>query len=250
MSTYTSDCIIESLESLQDENQRHQLMRFFRTGKGDYGEGDEFLGLKVPQTRSIVKTVRLKVSLDEIRKLLYSRWHEARLCGFLLIVEEMKATLTAHGRKDPVNQMRRDEIAAFYLRHCEQANNWDLVDLSCPYIIGAWLLESPSDRRHILDSLASADNLWRQRIAIVSTLQLIRAGQLYDTIRIAEKLLSHRHDLIHKATGWMLREVGKRDCDLLREFLENHWKVMPRTALRYAIEKLSPDERMFWLHRR
>lgn len=242
--------ITAELEAQRDERQRAVLMRFFRTGKGEYGEGDEFLGLKVPQTRAIVRECRGEVSLDEIGKLLGSRWHEVRLCGFLLLVEAMKATLTVRGRRDPSASGRRDAIAMFYLRHARSANNWDLVDLSCPAVIGGWLLVSEPDRRRILDRLACSDNLWEQRMAIVATLELIRAGQFDDTLRIARRLLAHPHDLIHKAVGWMLREVGKRDREALLGFLEDNWRLMPRTMLRYAIERLPEPERLAWLRRR
>lgn len=229
--------IIKLLEEQRNEEQRKVLMRFFKTGKGQYGEGDEFLGLTVPQTRLIVKATKHSLSLDEIEKLLYSRWHEARLCGLLLLVEEMKKA-----KKNPV---RREEIAEFYLRHARQANNWDLVDLSCQYILGPYLL--PTENYDILYRLADSDNLWEQRIAIISTLYLIRAGIFTPTLTIAEKLLSHKHDLIHKATGWALREVGKRDADTLRNFLANHYSHLPHTTLRYAIERLEAAERQYWL---
>ena len=253
---------IESLMlEMKNEKQRQVLCRFFKTGKGEYGEGDMFIGIKVPQTRAIVKEARLDVELSEISKLFHSPWHEIRLCGFLLLVEEMKAALPRLKRKkekqtadaDIIKARRRKEIAAFYLGNARQANNWDLVDLSAPYIIGNWLLHpDESDKmadRHILDRLAESSNLWEQRIAIVSTLMLIRNHQFDDTMRIAEKLLPHRHDLIHKAVGWMLREAGKRDINTLRQFLQLHYSTMPRTALRYAIEKMSLEERKKWMKR-
>lgn len=246
----TAQDIIQTLEEQRDEAQRRVLMRFFRTGPGQYGEGDEFLGLKVPQTRAIVRMARLQVSLPEIEKLLESQWHEARLCGFLLLVEEMKAAMPRRRDTADTGRKRRDTIATFYLSHAHRANNWDLVDLSCPAIIGSWLLAAPRKCRAVLDQLAASDNLWEQRIAIVSNLTLIRAGQFDDTLRIARRLLGHPHDLIHKATGWMLREIGKRNSAVLRDFLAENWNRMPRTALRYAIERLPEDERFYWLHRR
>ena len=245
---------------MHNEKQRQILARFFKTGKGEYGEGDMFIGMKVPQTRAIVKEARCDVPLEEIEKLLCSEWHEVRLCALLLLVEEMKAALPKRTSKkdmgDTAEQAvrqaeRRDTIARFYLRHARQANNWDLVDLSCGYIIGEWLLHPSADGslpdRHILDSLAASDNLWEQRIAIVSTSMLIRNRQYADTLRIAATLLHHPHDLIHKATGWMLREVGKRDIETLRSFLSEHHSAMPRTALRYAIERMDRDERKYWM---
>lgn len=245
----TAKDIIETMCSMENEGQRQILQRFFKTGKGQYGEGDRFLGLKVPQTRMVVKEARLQVPLGEIEALLYSEWHEVRLCGFLLLVEEMKAALPK--RKGIGLPDRRKEIADFYLLHARQANNWDLVDLSCSYILGTFLLHplpdgSMPDRR-ILDTLSSSRNLWEQRISIVSTAALIKERQYDDTLRIARKLLHHPHDLIHKAVGWMLREVGKKDIEVLRHFLSAHHTSMPRTALRYAIEKMEPEERKRWM---
>ncbi len=241
---------------MRDQRQAAHLMRFFKTGKGDYGEGDLFLGLRCPQTRMVVKEARLDVSFDEIEKLLYSIWHEVRLAGFLLLVEEMKAVLPR--KKDSsasakTKAGRRDEIAAFYLRHASQANNWDLVDMTCPKILGEWLLYPSADGsmpdRSVLDTLVSDSCLWKQRIGIVTTWRLIKVGQPDDTLRLAAKLLTHRHDLIHKAVGWMLREVGKKDPDILTDFLERYYSAMPRTALRYAIEKMDERTRLDWLRR-
>lgn len=248
----TADEIIRTLESMRNERQAAHLMRFFKTGKGDYGEGDCFLGLKCPQTRTVVKEVRLDVPLSEIESLLYSPWHEVRLAGFLLLVEEMKAALPRRKEPTVTKAERRKEIATFYLDHAEQANNWDLVDLTCPKILGEWLLY-PSDNgsmpdRAILDTLIADRCLWKQRIGIVTTWRLIKERQFDDTLRLAVKLLPHRHDLIHKAVGWMLREVGKKDIDALTDFLEMHYGDMPRTALRYAIEKMDERTRLYWLH--
>lgn len=249
----TASEILEVLSSMACDEQRRVLMRFFKTGPGEYGEGDEFFGIKVPQTRAVVKEARGTVPFAEIERLLYSRWHEARLCGFLLLVEEMKAATPRRRDPDSHGAERRQEIAAFYLRHARQANNWDLVDLSCSYIIGVWLLhQAPGGNmpdRGLLDRLAESSDLWEQRIAIVSTAALIRAGEYADTLRIATRLLGHDHDLIHKAVGWMLREVGKRDADLLRTYLDANLRRMHRTTLRYAIERLPAPERQAWLRR-
>lgn len=247
----SAEDIITTIESMRDERQAANLMRFFKTGKGEYGEGDRFFGLKVPQTRAVVKEARRDVALPEIEKLLYSQWHEVRLAGFLLLVEEMKAALPSKRKDSDARARRRDEIAEFYLRHARQANNWDLVDLSCPKILGEWLIHRSANGsmpdRAILDRLVGSDNLWEQRIGIVTTWRLIREGQTGDTLRLAPKLLSHSHDLIHKATGWMLREVGKKDMEALDDFLERYCTTMPRTALRYAIEKKDEAERQYWL---
>lgn len=248
--TYAND-IIDTLLSMADEAQRAVLMRFFKTGKGQYGEGDMFIGLKVPQTRRVVKEARLDVPFDQIALLLDSQWHEARLAGLLLLVEEMKAATPRKREPATARAGRRLEIKDYFLRHARRANNWDLVDLSCEYIIGTWLLYPLPDgsmpSSEILDRLAASDNLWEQRIAMVSTLALIRANRYDETVRIATRLLSHPHDLIHKAVGWMLREVGKKDIGVLRSFLEIHHSTMPRTALRYAIEKMDATERAGWM---
>lgn len=237
----------------RDETQRAVLMRFFKTGKGQYGEGDQFLGLKVPTTRAVVKSVYKSVDLQEIPALLHSPWHEVRLCGFLLLVEMMKENLPK--RRDSAatledKRLRRCEIADLYLANARQANNWDLVDLSCPYILGPYLRQNESGGYDLLLQLAYSENLWEQRIAIVTTLDFIRNGILEPTIRLSERLLSHPHDLIHKATGWALRELGKRDETLLTSFLETHYRQIPRTTLRYAIERLPAPVRQFWLTRK
>lgn len=236
----------------RDDKQRDHLMRFFKTGKGEYGEGDRFLGLKVPQTRAIVKEARLQVELEEIEHLLYSEWHEVRLCALLLLVEEMKANIPK--KKDSEQTLKgkaekRELLARFYLRHARQANNWDLVDLSCEYVLGVWLRLSGNGDYDALYRLAESDNLWEQRIAIVSTLEFIRNGIFHPTIRISEMLIRHPHDLIHKAIGWMLREIGKRDQNTLLNYLEKNFYRLPRTSLRYAIERLPENERQYWLKR-
>lgn len=250
-SPVTAAEIAECLESQQNEQQRAILSRFFKTGKGQYGEGDRFLGLKVPQTRAVVREARLRVTLPEIAKLLQSEWHEVRLAGFLLLADEMKAAMPRRGKDTAENALRRRVIVDLYLRNAHRASNWDLVDLSTPYILGSYLLAPLPDgtlpSTDILDRLSADTNLWRQRIAIVSTAALIRAGRYDETLRIASRLLTHPHDLIHKATGWMLREVGKRDIDTLRRFLDTRHAAMSRTTLRYAIERLSPAERHHYL---
>lgn len=248
--TIKASDIEASVIAQRDDAQRAHLMRFFKTGAGQYGEGDEFLGLKVPQTRAIVRQARLQVPLDEIVHLLDSRWHEIRLCGFLLLVEEMKVALPGRRGDTPEKAFRRKQIAEFYLHHATRANNWDLVDLSCEYILGPYIRLSEKPDFDILYNLARSKNLWEQRIAVVTTLDFIRNGIFAPSLRLAEMMLSHPHDLIHKATGWILRELGKKDSDLLCDFLEQHWSRMPRTALRYAIERFPEQERRYWLKRK
>ena len=246
----TAKEIISYMESLHNEKQRQVLMRFFKTGPGEYGAGDEFLGLKVPQTREIVKLAAPDTPLDEVPELLMSRWHEVRLCGLLLLVDKFSRLSKKRLENDAQAIGQRDEIVKMYLQYAERANNWDLVDLSAPKILGYWLL-LPShlgDKRSIMDELASSQCLWKQRMSMVCTWKTTQAGDPSWCLRYAEMHLHHPHDLMHKAVGWMLREMGKRcSMDLLRQFLERHAQEMPRTALRYAIEQMSPDERRHWM---
>ena len=254
--------IIEYMESLRNEEQRRVLMGFFKTGVGEYGYGDEFLGLKVPQTREVVKAAK-ELALDEVPVLLMSKWHEVRLCGFLILVakfEKLSLLPTSPSkersmkltRNDAEAITKRDEILAMYLKYAEQANNWDLVDLSAPKILGAWLM-IPSEgeggeKRQVVDELAASPCLWKQRMSMVCTWKTSQMGDPSWCLRYAEKHLHHPHDLMHKAVGWMLREMGKRcSMDLLRDFLRQHAHEMPRTMLRYAIEKMSDNERERWL---
>lgn len=242
------------MESLRNEEQRRVLMGFFKTGPGEYGEGDEFLGLKVPQTREVVRAAK-DLPLSEVPVLLMSRWHEVRLCGLLIMVNIFEKQATKRLTHDAKAITKRDEILTIYLKYAEQANNWDLVDLSAPKILGHWLLlpthlgDGTEDyKRQVLDELAQSSNLWRQRMSIVCTWKTSQMGDASWCLRYAEIHLHHPHDLMHKAVGWMLREMGKRvSMELLREFLRQHAHEMPRTALRYAIEKMTDAERKQWM---
>ncbi|HPH52706.1 MAG TPA: DNA alkylation repair protein [Bacteroidales bacterium] len=225
--------IINEIKSYIDPEKARILPRFFKTGKGEYGEGDRFMGVTVPNIRKVAKSNK-DVSLDLVAKLLQSEWHEVRMCAVLLLVEKFK--------------QQEEAVLEVYLRNTARINNWDLVDLSAPQIVGGYLLDK-SDRS-LLYRLAKSESLWERRIAIVSTLHFIRNGQFEDTIAISEMLLEDSHDLIRKATGWMLREMGKRDLSLLRLFLTKHSGTMSCTTLRYAIEKMDPEERKFWLNKR
>ena len=244
--------MIRYMESLRNDEQRQVLMGFFKTGPGEYGEGDEFLGLKVPQTREVVKAAK-DTPLSMIPELLMSRGHEVRLCGLLIMVSQFERQTTKRLLNDAEAIRKRDEIVEIYLKYAEQANNWDLVDLSAPKILGHWLL-LPSHlgdsnyKRQLLDSLAASDNLWRQRMSMVCTWKTSQQGDPSWCLRYAEIHLHHPHDLMHKAVGWMLREMGKRcSMDLLRDFLRQYAHDMPRTTLRYAIEKMSEPERKAWM---
>ncbi len=257
----TASEIITYMESIQDEKQRQNLMRFFKTGRGEYGEGDKFLGLKVPQTREVVRH-STDLPFEEIPQLLQSQWHEVRLCGFLLLVKHFEDAAKNRLKNTPEAVRHRDRVVETYLQFATYANNWDLVDLSAPKILGHWLLlptclgSSPDEEAKIneaykldvLDRLADNPNLWLQRISMVCTWKTSQMGDPSFCLRYAERHLHHPHDLMHKAVGWMLREMGKRvSMDLLRDFLEQHAHEMPRTALRYAIEKMDDNERSYWM---
>lgn len=229
-----SDTIRCEMEALNNAAQATHLSRFFKTAPGQYGEGDRFLGIRVPMTRSIVKKYCCDLTLEDAKALVQSPWHEIRLAGFLSMIEIYRR------RENP------ERVIEVYIDSLYNANNWDLVDLSAPYLLGDYLIRH-SEKRNILYSLAVHDNLWHQRTGIVATLGLIRNGETADTLRIAEMMLSHPHDLIHKATGWMLREAGKKNEAHLTGFLDLHVHEMPRTMLRYAIERLPSDMRKHYL---
>ncbi len=224
------------LKSLQNKKQAEILQRFFKTGKGEYGEGDIFFGIKVPVQRSVAKKYDLK--LNEIQELLNSKIHEERLVSLLVLINKYNKTKDMKTKK---------EIFYFYLNNTTKINNWDLVDLSSPNIVGDFLLKNYS-KKEILYKLAKSKNLWEKRISIVSTYAFIRENKFEDTLAISQNLLGDSHDLIHKAVGWMLREIGKRDEKVLENFLKKHYKNMPRTMLRYSIEKFPEEKRKRYLH--
>lgn len=224
----------KELETLADAKRAAVLQRFFKTGKGQYGEGDLFVGIKVPVLRKLAKR-HIDLPLDEVAKLLQSKIHEHRLTALLIWVL----------RYQKADQRERETIYQLYLKHRGFVNNWDLVDLSAPNIVGSFLLDND---RAILYKLAQSQSLWDRRIAILATFEFIKHGQADDTFTIAEILLNDDHDLIHKAVGWMLREVGKRIGQATEEsFLTKHHRQMPRTMLRYAIERFTPGLRKKYL---
>ena len=227
--------ITNELQALSDAEKREIFPKFFKAGKGEYGEGDHFLGVTVPNIRAIAK-LHKDISIEEIRELIQSEWHEVRLCALIIMVEKSK-------KKD---EALRKELFNLYLSQTERINNWDLVDLSCHFIIGEYLLDKSRD---ILYQLAQSPLLWDNRIAIVSTYAFIRKGQLEDTYALSDLMMQHPHDLMHKAIGWMLREAGKRDSERLYDYVMSHRADMPRTMLRYAIEKFSPKERAILMKR-
>ena len=224
--------VVAALRRAADPDRARFLPTFFKTGPGQYGEGDRFLGLTMPEVRRFAAEYR-DLSLEGLEELLESPWHEVRTLALAILVGRYRRVAA-----------ERDAIFDLYLRRTDRINNWDLVDISAPDIVGRHLL---TRGRGVLRRLARSTSLWERRIAIVATYGFIREGQFDDTLTIATRLLADRQDLIHKAVGWMLREVGKRDERVLRRFLDRHAPVMPRTALRYAIERLPPADRKAYL---
>ncbi len=225
--------IIDHLLGLADPDRAEHSLRYFKTAKGEYGYGDRFLGIRVPAVRQAVRRFR-DTSLGDAERLLRSEYHEIRLFALLLMVHRFSRAL----------EDERGNIYRLYLRNTKYINNWDLVDSSAHHIVGAWL----EDRdRSVLDDLAGSKSIWERRIAIIATFHFIRKNQFDDTLRISELLISDKEDLIHKAVGWMLREVGKRDLSVEKAFLKVHYRNMPRTMLRYAIERFKEGERRRYL---
>ena len=223
-----------------DPSQVEGLSRFFKTGKGQYGEGDRFLGIKVPVTREVAKQYWQTTSFDDLEACIRSEYHELRLAALLALVQLFK-----HAKKDVGLQK---QCIDFYLSHTEFINNWDLVDLSCYELLGVWLLNK--ERALLYDLARDGKTIWEQRIGMVSTMQFLRHGELDDTYAIAEIFLEKPkplHDLLQKAVGWLLREAGKRDEQRLKDWLSDRYRTMPRTMLRYAIEKFTEEERLTYL---
>lgn len=230
----SANTISKELRALASPETAANLQRFFKTGPGQYGEGDAFLGIKVPPMRALAKQHR-DTGLKTVATLLDSRYHEERFFALLLLMQFYQ------------HSTDKDQAAAYdlYLAHTHRINNWDLVDVSAPHIVGRHLQERP---RKLLHQLARSSSLWEKRIAIISTLHFIRMNDFDDTLHIAEALLQDEHDLMHKAVGWMLREVGKRDLAAEENFLKQHYRDMPRTMLRYAIERFPEPKRKNYLY--
>lgn len=224
---------VQELLNLKDEEQAKHLMQFFKTGKGQYGEGDKFLGIRVPVTRSIVKKYCDKTTTVQLQEMLNSPYHEIRLCALLIMVSKYEKNCD-------------ENIVNLYIKNVNNINNWDLVDLSAHKIVGKHYLKTHD--RAIIENLAKSGHLWSERIAVVSQWSVVKNGEFDLLLELCEKFLTHEHDLMHKATGWMLREAGKKDEKVLLGFLDKHAKVMPRTMLRYSIEKLTPQQRKFYMN--
>ena len=223
----------KALRKLASDERAKVSQRFFKTGKGEYGEGDIFIGITVPDTRLVARRF-YDLPLVEVQKLLQSAIHEERLCALLMLVD-------MHQKGDKKN---RNDIYSFYLKNLSHVNNWDLVDLSADKIVGAYLNDKP---KNILYRLARSKNVWQRRIAIVATFYFIKNNTFSETLKISKMFLDDPHDLIHKASGWMLREVGKRSLLTEEKFLKKYYKIMPRTMLRYAIERFPEGKRKYYL---
>lgn len=232
----STQSVIAALQAAGSPTKAEHLAYFFKTGKDQYGEGDRFLGVTVPEQRAIAKQYT-HLDFNSLEELISSPWHEIRLTSLLILLEIFRKSLQ--------NQHLRQACINFYLNHTTYINNWDLVDLSCYKLLGVWL---ENKDRSILYHLADSSNLWEQRISIVSCIHFVRHNDFSDCLTIADKLLHHPHDLIHKAVGWLLREVGKKDKQTLINFLHTRYKEMPRTMLRYAIEHFTNEERKAYLH--
>lgn len=231
----SAQTILEELQAIGNPAKATHLARFFKTGKGQYGEGDLFLGITVPEQRAIAKR-NSQLDLPGIQQLVTSPWHEARLTGLLILLERFN--------RNKCNADAQQACIDFYLANTQNINNWDLVDLSCYKLLGVWLEDKD---RSLLYRLAASTNLWEQRIAIVTCMHFVRRNDFTDCLAIATQLLHHPHDLIHKAVGWLLREIGKKDRTTLTGFLQSHARTMPRTMLRYAIEHFPEEERKKYL---
>lgn len=223
------------LQKLANKQKAMFLLHFFKTGKGQYGEGDVFLGITVPAQRVIAKKY-ISLPLTQVETLLHNKFHEYRLTALLILCY----------RFEKASEGDRKKIVGLYLANTKYVNNWDLVDLSSHQILGNYLLHHPKKRK-ILTKLATSKSLWERRIAIVSTYALLKKKQFTETLNVSEMLLDDKHDLIHKAVGWMLRELGKMDQTAEEEFLQKYHKIMPRTMLRYALEQFSESKRRFYL---
>ncbi|MFH1462502.1 MAG: DNA alkylation repair protein [bacterium] len=223
----------KELKAKANSEKAKILQRFFKTGPGEYGEGDRFLGIMVPEIRKLAKNYS-HLSLSDLQRLLASPFNEERLCALLILMLQFQCG----------SEETKKKIYSFYLSRTKRVNSWGLVDVSADKIVGAYLFDKP---KAILYDLAKSENIWERRIAVMATFHFIKNNQFEETLKIAKMLLKDKHDLIHKAVGWMLREVGKRDLQTEEKFLKKHYKAMPRTMLRYAIEKFPEKKRKQYL---
>ncbi|MDR2293482.1 MAG: DNA alkylation repair protein [Prevotellaceae bacterium] len=230
-----SSIIVEKLRSISNTQKVKEMARYFKTGYGEYAENDAFLGIGTQEIRSVSKQYFKEINLSQTALLLQSKYHEIRRAGIEILVQKMEKEADEH---------KRQKILLCYLNNIDRINNWDLVDASAPNLLGAFVDDKD---KSVLYEFAVSDNLWKQRIAIISTFYFIRKGNFEDTLAIAEILMDNKHDLIHKAVGWMLREIGKRDVETELKFLDKYAAKLPRTALRYALEKFDADLREYYM---
>lgn len=229
----------KELRKLKNPVKAKDLSRFFKTNKGEYGEGDKFLGIPVPELRKLAKKYK-DIDLSELSELCLSEWHEERMTAFIILDYKYAKAKTDQEKKT---------IFDFYLKYKDGANNWDIVDVTCRAVLGDYIFHHP-ENKDLLYKMARSKNLWHKRLAIISTFFFIKQGQFEDSLKLSELLLHDKHDLIHKAVGWTLREVGNKDKAAEEEFLKVHYKTMPRTALRYAIEKFPEEQRKKYLNKK
>lgn len=231
--------VIKAVKNLANEEFASHHTRFFKTGKGEYGEGDKFYGLKSPDVKSVCDAFCGRVTLDDIDLLLKNEYHEVRSAALSMMIKLYQSKKASPEAKSAIYKL--------YMSNLDYINNWDLVDISAAKIVGDYLYNFGD--KGVLEQLAQSGHLWSERVSVVATHYFIRQGDYRMTLLLSEYFLSHKHDLMHKATGWMLREVGKRDLKVLFGFLDKHHKVMPRTMLRYSIEKLTPNERKHYMQK-
>lgn len=236
----TARDVKDALKQLASPDAAAKAERFHKTGKGEYAEGDKFIGVSVPSQRKIAKEYH-DLSLAQLKQILRDPIHECRQTAILILVDQYQ-----RAKEEKATQA---EIVEFYLANLNYVNNWDLVDSSAHKILGDWLLDR-EDEQHILDELAESNHLWRERVSVIACFPFIRRYEFEWILRLSEWFLDHEHDLMHKAVGWMLREAGKRDKSFLLSFLEAHAATMPRTMLRYSIEKLPQSQRQDYLSRK
>lgn len=241
--------IKKDLKKLSNPDKIPDFQRFFKTKKGEYGEGDIFIGVKMPDVRKVVRKYCKELDLQQVQELLNSKIHEERMTALLVLVEKYlfyNKLASKHKQELGINKCElREEIVDLYLKNYQAINNWDLVDLSAPKILGDWFIDKD---KSVLYEWAKSNNLWKKRIAMMACFGFIRQNEYEDALNIAEILLFDEHDLIHKAVGWMLREIGNRDLATEEKFLKRYYKKMPRTALRYAIEKFPEPKRKKYLN--
>ncbi len=227
----------KEMEECSNEEKAKLYQRFFKTGPGQYGEGDVFMGLTMPETRAI-SSKYTEMPIEEVQELLNSEIHEHRMSALLIVIQKYRKA----------NKEEKRKLYEFYLKNMSRINNWDLIDVTASHVVGDFLFNN-KEEKEMLYKLAKSNDLWEKRISVISTFRFIKENEFEDSINISEILLNDKHDLIHKAVGWMLREIGKKDQEIEEEFLRKYHKTMPRTMLRYSLEKFTKDKKDFYMGR-